>query len=269
MDIQIFFKKLDSLFAEKKIPEAETYMKESLAEAESSGDYPAVIAICSELGGYYRAVSNYEAGIPLYEKALRLINTLGQNGTSAHGTTLINYATMCTMKGDLKEALALYEQAAEIFSAPAFAGDFRLATLYNNMSFVCQDMKEFEKAENYLKKALSILEGLSESEIEIAVTCTNLGNLYAAEGRKDEAKGLLLKACRIFRTESGDRDVHYAAAVSALGDLYYTEGELAKAAEQFEKALQLIARDYGTDNDNYRIVEKNLHLCRAGETNHD
>ena len=158
------------------------------------------------------------------------------------------------MKGDLKEALALYEQAAGIFSAPAFAGDFRLATLYNNMSFVCQDMKEFEKAENYLKKALSILEGLSESEIEIAVTCTNLGNLYAAEGRKDEAKELLLRACRIFRTESGDRDVHYAAAVSALGDLYYAEGEPAKAAEQFEKALQLIARDYGTDNDNYRIV---------------
>ena len=58
---------------------------------------------------------------------------------------------------------------------------------------------------------------------------------------KTKQKELLLKACRIFRTESGDRDVHYAAAVSALGrPFYYTlEGELAKAAEQFEKALQI------------------------------
>ena len=64
----IFEKTGQPLCREKKIPEAEIYMKESLAEAESSGDHPAVIAICGELGGYYRAVSIMKPGFPFTKK---------------------------------------------------------------------------------------------------------------------------------------------------------------------------------------------------------
>ena len=63
MDINQFFTKLDALFANKEMQQAEIYMKESLQTAESTGDLGSAIAICSELGGYYRMLSRYGAGL--------------------------------------------------------------------------------------------------------------------------------------------------------------------------------------------------------------
>lgn len=262
MDMQNFYNTVDRLFAEKKAAEAEDFMVKALVQAESDGNAAAVFTICNELGGFYRAVSKYEKGLPLYEKALQIIGDLKMEGSSAHGTTLINYATMCTIKGDKEKALQLYEKAADIFTCPGCEADFNLATLYNNMSFVCQDVGDFVRAEKYLLQALGILKTLNDSEIEIAITNTNLASLYTAGGRMKEAKEVLQQAVSLFLENGGDRDVHYAAAVSALGDLYYLEADYGAAAAQFTKALKLIARDYGTDNDNYRTIERNLQLCQ-------
>lgn len=262
MDIQMFFNTLDRLFSEKRPQEAEAFMRERLSQAEKESDAGAVVTICNELGGYYRAVSRYEEGVPLYQRALQIIADLHQEGTPAHGTTLINYATTCTMKRDFEKALQLYEEAAAIFSGPDYGPDFNLAILYNNMSFVCQDMGDFSRAEDYLLKALGILRQLTESDIEIATTYTNLANLYMAMGKVSEARDLLEKAIDIYLRETGGKDVHYAASVSALGDLCYLEGDYASASQQFEQALTLVERDYGTDNDSYRTIEKNLSLSR-------
>ena len=83
-----FFYQVDQLLMEKKIDEAEKYMKDSLAQAEEECDAGAIISICNELGGLYRALSRYDEGIPLYEKALQCIHDLGLDGTEHHGTTL-------------------------------------------------------------------------------------------------------------------------------------------------------------------------------------
>lgn len=262
MDIQKFYDTVDSLFSEKRPGDAEKYMLDFLAQAESRGDMAAVVTVSNELGGYYRAVSRYAEGVPLYEKALQIIEKLHQSGSPAHGTTLINYATTCTMSGDREKALSLYRQAADIFAGPGYEEDFNLATLYNNMSFVCQEMDDFAHGEEYLMKALEILKKLEESEIETASTYTNLANIYIATDRLADAKSLLQKAADIYLKETGGRDVHYAAAVSALGDVSYMERRYEEAEDRYSKALQLIARDYGTDNDNYRTIDRNLKLCR-------
>ena len=100
MDMNGFFYQVDQLLMEKKMDEAEKYMKDSLAQAEEECDAAAMISICNELGGLYRALSRYDEGIPLYEKALQCIHDLGLDGTEHHGTTLVNYATTYTMMGD-------------------------------------------------------------------------------------------------------------------------------------------------------------------------
>ena len=41
-----------------------------------------------------------------------------------------------------------------------------MATLYNNISSVYQDLEDFENAEKYLRLALSVLENLTETEAE-------------------------------------------------------------------------------------------------------
>ena len=261
MDINGFFYQLDQYYEAKETAKAEAYMKACLSEAETGGDFSAAVAICNELGGYYRAISRYEEGIVLYEKALSYIRLLNAENSEAHGTTLINYATACTMTGEKEKALSFYQQAAAIFSGPAYVTDYRLATLYNNMSLLCQDLEKTKEAEEYLEKALYILNCLEESQIETAVTYTNLSLVFLSQNRLDEAKASIKKALDIFIKESGGSDVHYSAAVCVLGEIYYKEEQFEKAAALFQKAMDLSERDYGSDTLNYALLCENLAQC--------
>jgi len=261
MDINGFFYDVDQLLSEKKYTEAENYMKNALAEAEEACDAGATISICNELGGYYRAVSRYSEGIPLYEKALELIYQMGLNGTEHHGTTLVNYATTVTLIGDIEKALALDKAAAAIFAEAGFALDYRLATLYNNMSFLCMDLGHYEEAQTSLNDALYILKTLPDTEIDVAVTYSNLAGVYLAMNQVDEAKVTVKKALDLFITESGRNDVHYAGAVNTLGEIYFKEGIYDKAAALFEEAMALTARDFGDRTQSYAILCRNLAAC--------
>ena len=257
MDMNQFFYDLDQLRADKKFEEAEEYMKNGLKKAEDDCDAGATIAICNELGGYYRATSRYAEGIPLYEKALELIYQLGLNGTEHHGTTLVNYATTVTLIGDVQKALELDTAAATIFAEAGFAMDYRLATLYNNMSFLCMDLGHYEEAETSLNDALYILKTLDDQ----AVTYSNLAGVYIAMDKLAEAKVTVKKALDIFITENGRNDVHYAGAVNTLGEIYFREENYEKAAALFEEAMILTARDFGAETHSYAILCRNLAAC--------
>ncbi|MGN0714937.1 MAG: tetratricopeptide repeat protein, partial [Anaerovoracaceae bacterium] len=138
---------------------------------------------------------------------------------------------------------------------------YRLATLYNNMSFLCMDLGHYEEAETSLNDALYILKALDDSEIDVAVTYSNLANVYLAMNRLEEAKVTVKKALDLFIAESGDTDVHYAGAVSTLGAIYFREENWEKAAALMETALKLNARDYGEENQSYAILSSNLADC--------
>ena len=260
MNMNGFYDKIDGFFAVKDFAGAENCMKEALAQAEFEDDPSATVTVCNELGGFYRAFSRYSEGIPLYEKALGCIRRLGMEHTEGHGTTLLNFATTLAIVGQHDRALDAYQQAAGIFEGPAYQKDFRLATLYNNMSSLYQNMGRLDEAEKYLRKAMSILETLRESEIEIAITWSNLAGVYLSMGTDHlaDAKDAAQKAIALFNQVSGDKDVHYAPAVSALGEVYYLEGDFKAAEAQFLKSMELTKRDYGDQTLGYAILCKNL-----------
>ena len=261
MDINQFFTRLDALFANKEMQQAEIYMKESLQSAESTGDFGSAIAICSELGGYYRMLSRYDEGSALYEKALGYLKQLGLSGSEHHATTLMNYATTCTLTGEKEKALGFYQEAAEIFSAKGLTADYRMATLYNNISSLYQDLEDFENAEKHLQLALSVLENLTETEAEVAITYTNWAQLCLATTRLEDAEEKVQLALTSFEKAGGDSDVHYAAAINVLGEILYAKGEFAAAINQFKKAMELTERDFGDDNASYAVLCGNIARC--------
>ncbi|MBR5230609.1 MAG: tetratricopeptide repeat protein [Firmicutes bacterium] len=268
MDMNNFYYKIDKFFEDKKIAEAEQFMKDTLAQAEEECDAGAIITVCNELGGYYRATSRYSEGIALYEKALKIMSDMGLGKSEHYGTTLINYATMYTLMGELMKALSLYTEAAEIYSEAGLNGDYRLAALFNNMSYVCQDLMDYPQAQEYLEKALFILRMQPDSEIEIAIANTNLASVYLAMDLIDEAKVTIKKAMETFITISGNSDVHYAGAVCTLGEIYFKEEAYDKACALFKEGLSLTERDYGTENLSYAVLCENTAEClkKMGES---
>ena len=261
MRTKTFYQELDRLFAEKKIAQVEPFLQKTLAEAESEGAYDLAVAACNELGGFFRALSRYEEGIALYEKALRYLKELGMENDENCATTLINYATILNLAGRADAALERYEEAIRMLRSCGIEADYRIAALYNNMSGLYRKKADLYTAAAYLRKALLILEQLSESEVEIAITYSNLANVYREIGRLDTAQEYAEKSVRLFSETSGDQDVHYAAAVCALAEVHFAQGQYADAAALFAAAAKLTERDYGTENDTYRTITRNLQLC--------
>lgn len=247
MTINEIFEHIDNLFAEKRITEVEPFLSRQLRLAESAGEQDKVIAICNELGGFYRAAGRYEEGLPLYEKALDAISDLGMNGTEGHATTLINCGTTYAVKGNAAKGLELFSQAAQILSHLGMDRDYRMATLHNNMSILYQDSGQRRLAICHLQNALNILQDLAGSDIEIATTYSNMAQIYLLDNNIKEASDACSRAIALFEKISGDSDVHYSAAIETRGQISLALGEKDKALADFRKALSLIERDYGKD----------------------
>ena len=268
MDINGFFAKLDAFFAGRDMQAAEAYMKESLNTAEDSGDLRSATAICNELGGYFRKLSRYEEGAALYEKALAYIEQLGLSGSEHHATTLINYATTCTQAGEREKALSFFQKAAEIFAEKGLTADYRVAALHNNISSLYQDAADLPNAEKHLRMALSVLEGLAETGLEIAITYTNWAQLCLAADRLADAEEKVLLALDAFEKAGGGHDTHYAAAVNVLGKINYTKGDYPAAIAQFKEAMDLIQQEFGDGNMSYAVLCDNTARCyrQLGDT---
>ena len=261
MDINQFFTKLDTLFANKEIQEAEIYMKDSLEAAERSGDLKSAIAVCNELGGYYRKLSRYKEGAELYEKALAYLEQLGLSNSEHCATTLMNYATTCTQAGEREKALSLFQRAAEIFTEKGLTADYRMASLHNNISSLYQDAGDLPNAEKHLRMALSVLEGLTGTELEAAITYTNWAQLCLSADRLADGEEKVRLALTAFEKAGGSRDTHYAAAVNILGKISYLKGDYTSAIAQFQEAMELIEQEFGDGNRSYAVLCDNTARC--------
>ena len=262
MNIEKFYQDLDALFAEKKVDKVEAFLLDAIAKAEAAEEHAMIVAACNELGGLYRMLSRYEEGLPLYDKALDSLKRIGESDSENYATTLINYATILSMSGNHEEALEKYKEAVMILQLHGAEGNYRMAALYNNMSGIYRAKGDFNTAAAYIHKAVLILRELSGSEAEIAISYSNLAGLYIVLKDMANAEKYAKEAVGIFRSKVGTQDVHYSAALCTLGEVEFAKGEYDEAEELFSEALQLIARDYGTGTDSYKIVEKNLKLCQ-------
>lgn len=261
MEINRFFTKLDTLFANREMREAENYMRESLEAAERGGDLRFAIAVCNELGGYYRKLSRYREGAALYEKALAYLERLGLSDSEHCATTLINYATTCTQAGEREKALSFFQRAVGIFTEKGLAADYRMATLHNNISSLYQDAADLPNAEKHLRMALSVLENLSGTGLAAAITYTNWAQLCLSADRLADAEEKALLALAAFEKAGGGRDTHYAAAVNVLGKISYCKGDYAAAVSRFREAMELIEGEFGDGNVSYAVLCDNAARC--------
>nr|WP_276870851.1 DUF4125 family protein [Fournierella massiliensis] len=211
----------------------------------------------NELMGYYRSVSRHADCAEAAEKALALICSMGLEGTVNHGTTLLNAATGLRAAGENDRAEETYRKAQVILESQLPAEDYRLASLYNNMSLLYAAMGRLELAAEYARKALERIEQNPDAQAELAISLSNLGGMYTRLGQSERAHRCLERAVRLFEQLPGGDDPHYPAALCALAELHFHQGEPEKSAELFRRALGLIERAYGR-NDDWQTTRRNL-----------
>ncbi len=252
-----FMKKLDELYQKKQFSDIESYLRNGINDALGRHDEGTALILLNELMGYYRSVSRHADCAKAAEQALALIASMGLEGTVNHGTTLLNAATGLRAAGENEQAEKAYRQAQTILEAQLPAEDYRLASLYNNMSLLYASTSRLEQAAEYAQKAVSRIEQNPDARAELAISLSNLGGMYTRLGQSERAHRCLERAVRLFEQLPGGDDPHYPAALCALAELHFHQGEPEKSAELFRRALGLIEQVYGR-NDDWQTTRRNL-----------
>lgn len=256
MNIDDFFATLDSYFEKNEVDKIDAFLVSSLEQAKEEEDYAAYISICNEMIGFYRSVSAFEKAYTASEDVLLLMEELKLENSEHFATTLLNAATAYSMGGDCAHALRLYRQAMQIYQGLLKPGDYRYASLYNNMSILLEKLNENEEAIDCAKNALSIIEKQESGEAQTATTLTNLALLYFKVFQNEEAKQCLERAISLFEKDGEVPNEHYSGALAGMGEACYRDKEYEKALSYYERALALVKQHYG-ENLSYGILCEN------------
>lgn len=253
MDVQHIFARLDGLFAENRIQEAESFLLSCLEQAKEEGDYGAYLSVGNELIGYYRSVSAHEKAFAMAEDVLLLMEELNMEETEHFATTLLNAATAYRAAGKPREALADYARALQIYEKTIPADDYRFAGLYNNVSILLEQLGENEKAAAFLEHAIAIVEKQPDARMDLATSKTNLALLYFKMQKEAQAQELLEDAIRIYQESEGNTDAHYSAALAGMGEAYFRMGRLERSFSYYQQAVEETKKHFGK-NDSYRLL---------------
>lgn len=259
MDIENVIAGLDQLFETNQGEKVEDYLSGYLEQALKEGDAGSAITLINELIGFYRDTSQYGKATAYCEKLPSFMERAGLSGTVHYGTSCLNIANAYRAAGRLEDSMKYYHIVFDIYEQVLEPGDFRYASLHNNLSLLYQEMGEFDKACGELEQALSIVLHYPGAIIEQGVTYTNLAASYNRAGQKEKAKEMVEKGLAIFEDGHQD-DFHYSAALSVAGDVWFAYGEYEKAADRYEQAMLVLRRHVGVTHAYFRIVS-NLQTC--------
>ncbi len=261
MNINEISDQLDRLFAENRITEVERYLTQALSEAEYDGDRESMQAIYNELISFHRSTGEYDKALYFCRQVMRLAKKMDIEDTVEYGTTLMNVANTNRAAGNLLESLAYFKKVKAIYQGQVSPYDILMATYYNNVALLYQDLGEYDKAVDSFEHALAIIERHEKAGTEIAATYVNLGESLLRAGRLEDAKDRLTEAVRRYQL-IGERGYHYSAALSAVAEAWYRQGDLVQALKFYELAAEEIYGIYG-DNDTYRVIMGNIDTVKS------
>ncbi|OUO94053.1 tetratricopeptide repeat protein [Cloacibacillus sp. An23] len=242
MEVSKILAEYDAMLAAGRRREAGEFLSEAADVAAREDDAVSEASLRGELTGYWRVFGEPEKSFASAERALFLLESRGLGESAAYATALLNYATAKTAFRMTDEALALYGRVAEIYEKTVAPGDYRFASLYNNMAQALMRAGRASEALGYFERSLALLSP-PEDAAEIATCRTNMAYCLTAEKKLDEAERSLALAEEIYSALPDDP--HLASALSCRGQLSYIRGEYARAAEYFAKSAETVERFFG------------------------
>ncbi len=238
--------KLDEYFAKDDAAGAERHLKYWLAEAEENRDDRGRLSVLNELVGLYRKNGHETEALETAEKAIRLAEAIGLEGSVTMGTTLLNAATAYKVFDQPERALALYEQARTLYEQHLPPTDERLAGLYNNMAVTLTALERYAEARDLYEAALSVISRTEGGQADEAITYLNFADLIAAEHGPDAGdaaiRAYLDKAESLLNDASLPRDGYYAFVCEKCAPTFAYYGYYFTAKELEERAREI----YGT-----------------------
>lgn len=117
-----------------------------------------------------------------------------------------------------------------------------LITLLNEAIGYYRDRFRFKECNACCTELLQLFSDMDLKDSRAyATTLLNIATAYRAENRPDEAMGLYEEVKRIYKLRLDPADYLYAALYNNISLLYEQQGDYKKAAENLEKALDIVS----------------------------
>lgn len=143
-------------------------------------------------------------------------------------------------KGDYTTAIAVTEMALEKAEINFGPEDATVASSLNNLGYFHKTLKEYDQAENYYKRCLTIRKKLyGEDHPSVGTSINNLASLYYMKGDYKKSESLFKEALEIWEKVLGPEHPNVAICLENLALLYQATGR-DKEAEQLTLKAQAI-----------------------------
>ncbi len=192
-----------------------------LSDSDNNTD---IKTIYNNLAYIYESLAEYEAAINSYKKAKE---NCDPNDTKSIARINDNIAKAYTQIYDFEEAIKFYEENINFESDAENSEEF--AKTLNNAAAIYIELGDYEKAEEYINKALD----LSVNSDETASLLNNLARIYFKNKQIDKAIETYKKTGVI------DNEKSKAIALHNLGKIYFTQEDFNNAKNSFDKSNEI------------------------------
>ncbi len=154
-----------------------------------------------------------------------------------------------------------YDKAEKYFheslqTALTSGASFDIAQVMNNLGAVYYAKRDFQKAEDFLKRALTLTEAaFGPSHPELTFTLSTLGLLYSTTGRYREAEDLYRRSIGILERDKPVFDARIARILHTLSAMYGKAGRKADADAALAEAASIARRQIAQHPDMAVIFE--------------
>lgn len=217
----------------------EYWQKEAIALRDEHGE----LTITNELIGLYRKLDIKQLALSSANRALALVNSLKLEGSISEATVLLNVATAYKAFGDSEKAVALYDKTLAVYKEKLPENDVMFAGLFNNAALALTDLKRYDEAETYYKKAIAITEQAENGAPDAAISYINLAHLKETQNKpKEEIVESLFKAYELLSDDALPQNGYLAFVLSKCYPSFEHFGYERVAKQLKEKSEELYAR---------------------------
>lgn len=208
--IENIIKELENFFSREDLDGAGKHLEESLKTAKIQSDWQCELSILNEQIGYFRRVGKKGQALEAVEKSFEMIEKHKIQTAISAATIWLNGATTLKAFGKPADSIPYFKKVSKVYEEKLDKNDYRYASLFNNMSLSYVDLKEFDMALKYYKKAIEIM-NFREAYIELAVTYTNMAQMYEKwTGDENQISDSLMMALEYLNNSQIEWNGYYA-----------------------------------------------------------
>ncbi|MBK7231712.1 MAG: tetratricopeptide repeat protein [Saprospiraceae bacterium] len=157
-------------------------------------------------------------------------------------------------------AILYYEKASIEFQLLGKVDEF--VNSYNQIGIILTRQDQYERAKNYLEKALNIgLSSLDSNLLSIATTYISLGVIFRAEGNFIQSLDYHYKALTIRLQRLGEYNAEVATSYGNIGNVYISNKDFDQAIFAHTKAMDIRNKLFGPES--AEIIESYAGLGNA------